>query len=130
MIENNVTLVINERDENKNIDEFKKENFPIIKKDDTSKQKKQEKRKKKPVYRNKKERQEEVKNIIIQLSDFNLNPKYEPIRKLYMLFKEYINEDRRIKINIPFPEINRRIKGLLAINKSEEVTIALINEKF
>ena len=29
----------------------------------------------------------------MQLSDFNLNPKYEPIKKLYMLFKEYINED-------------------------------------
>ena len=134
MTENNVTLIINEKidkNKDKNIDEFKKENFPIIKKGESSKEKKKEKRQKKePVYRNKKERQEEVKNIIMQLSDFNLNPKYEPIKKLYMLFKEYINEDRRIKVNIPFPEINRRIKGLLAISKNEEVTIALINEKF
>jgi len=132
MAENNVTLVINEKNEKdeKVDDEFKKENFPIIK-DKSSKEKKRQKReKKKPVYRNKKERQEEVKNIILQLSEFNLNPTYEPIKKLYILFKEYINEDRRIKINIPFPEINRRIKGLLAISKSEEVTIALINEKF
>ena len=131
MEENNVTLIINEKQQEKEKDEFKKENFPIIKKEKTSKEKKREKRQKKePVYRNKKERQEEVKNIIMQLSDFNLNPKYEPIKKLYMLFKEYINEDKRIKVNIPFPEINRRIKGLLAISKSEEVTIALINEKF
>ena len=129
MVENNVTLVINEKEVIEN-DEFKKENFPIKKQEDSSKKKKQKRQKKEPVYRNKKERQEEVKNIIIQLSDFNLNPTYEPIKKLYMLFKEYINEDRRIKINIPFPEINRRIKGLLATSKSEEVTIALINEKF
>ena len=109
MTEENVTLIINEKEQRENKDEFKKENFPIIKKDKSSKEKKREKREKKePVYRNKKERQEEVKNIILQLSDFNLNPKYEPIKKLYMLFKEYINEDRRIKVNIPFPEINRR----------------------
>lgn len=133
MTENNVTLIINEKidkNKDKNTDEFKKENFPIIK-EDSSKEKKREKREKKEhVYRNKKERQEEVKNIIIQMSDFNLNPKYEPIKKLYILFKEYINDDRRIKVNIPFPEINKRIKGLLAISKNEEVTIALINEKF
>ena len=128
MIENNIKLIITEKDkkekEEKEEKEKKKEIFKKYRKT------KRKKEKKKTVYRNKKERQNEVKNIILQLSDFKLNPTYEPIKKLYMLFKEYINEDRRIKINIPFPEINRRIKGLLAINKSEEVTIALINEKF
>ena len=44
--------------------------------------------------------------------------------------KEYINEGERITVNIPFPEINRRIKGILAISKREDVTIALLNEKF
>jgi len=47
-----------------------------------------------------------------------------------MKFKEYISKGERIIINIPFPEINRRIKGVLAINKTEDVTVALMNEKF
>ena len=94
------------------------------------KKKKGKKEKKAPEYRDKKERQEEVANILKQLSDFNLNPTYEPIKKLYQYFKQYISTGDRIIINIPFPEVNRRIKGVLAINKREEVTVALMNEKF
>ena len=91
---------------------------------------KTEKQKKKIVYRTKKERQGEVKVILNQLSKFDLNIKYEPIKKLYKLFKEYINEDRRLEVNIPFPEINRRIKGLLAIRVNENVWVNLKHEKF
>lgn len=95
-----------------------------------NKKRKQKKEKKAPEYRNKKERQEEIVNVIKQLSDFDLNPTYEPIKKLYQSFKEYIATGDRIIINIPFPEVNRRIKGVLAINKREDVTVALIKEKF
>ena len=91
---------------------------------------KKKKEKKEPQYRTREQRQEEVKNVMKQLSDFGLNMTYEPIKKLMILFKEYINEDKDIKVSIPFPEINRRIKGKLATNVKEEVTIALINEKF
>ena len=93
--------------------------------------KKGEKRvKKEIVYRTKEERQKEIKEILEKLSDFDLNINYEPIKKLYQKFKEYIQEGNRIEINIPFPEINRRIKGLLAISVREEVWINLKNEKF
>lgn len=94
------------------------------------KNRKLKKEKKPPEYRSKEERQEEVKNILKQLSEFQLNPTYEPVKKLYLKFQEYIREGQRLLVNIPFPEINRRIKGVLAINKREDVTIALINEKF
>ena len=94
------------------------------------KKQKEKKEKKAPEYRSKQERQNEVKHILEQLSDFQLNPTYEPVKKLYLKFKEYINEGERLTVNIPFPEINRRIKGVLAINKREDVTIALMNEKF
>ena len=86
--------------------------------------------KKEIIYRNEKERQEQVKNILIKLSEFQLNANYEPIQKLYKLFKEYIKEGQRIEVNIPFPDINRRIKGLLAISVREETWINLQNEKF
>ena len=93
--------------------------------------KKGEKRvKKQIVYRTKGERQNEVKEILNKLSDFDLNMTYEPIKKLYQKFKEYIQEGNRIEVNIPFPEINRRIKGILAISVREEVWINLRNEKF
>ena len=95
-----------------------------------NKKMKKKKEKKEPQYRTREQRQEEVKNVMQQLNDFNLNMTYKPIQKLMLLFKEYINEDKDIKVSIPFPEINRRIKGKLATNVKEEVTIALINEKF
>ena len=93
--------------------------------------KKSEKRvKKQIIYRTKEERQNEVKEILSKLSEFDLNLNYEPIKKLYEKFKEYIQDGNRIEVNIPFPEINRRIKGILAISVREEVWINLKNEKF
>lgn len=95
-----------------------------------NKKNKNKKLKKPQEYRTQNERKEEVKNVLKQLSDFQLNPTYEPVKKLYLKFKEYISTGDRLVVNIPFPEVNRRIKGVLAINKREDVTIALLNEKF
>ena len=93
------------------------------------KNKKGEKRVKKEIqYRTKEQRQEQVKEVLNKLTEFDLNITYEPVKKLYSLFKEYIQEDRRIEVNIPFPEIKRRIKGLLAISINEETWISLQNE--
>jgi hypothetical protein len=88
------------------------------------------KEKREIIYRTKEERQNEIKEILVKLSEFNLNIKYEPIQKLYTLFKEYIEEGKRIEVNIPFKEIKRRIKGLLAISTREETWINLQNENF
>ena len=95
-----------------------------------NKKKKVKREKKKIEYRTKKERQDEVTEILIQLTHFNLNMNYEPVKLLYKKLQEYIRDGNRIIINIPFPEISRRIKGILAISKNEDVTIALLNEKF
>ena len=52
-----------------------------------NKKKSKEKRiKKVPEYRSLTERKEEVKNILQQLSKFELTPAYEPVKKLYKLF--------------------------------------------
>ena len=93
-----------------------------------NKKRKRKKVKKEIVYRTKEQRQKEVKTILEQLSEFDLDSKYEPIKKLYGLFKTYIAEGNRMIVNIPFPEIKRRIKGLLAISINEEVWLKLEKE--
>ncbi len=95
-----------------------------------NKKTKKKKVKKEIVYRTKEQRQEEVKNILKQLSEFDLNIQYKPIKQLYLYFQTYITEGNRMLINIPFPEINRRIKGLLAISVNEDVWVKLEKEKF
>ena len=42
----------------------------------------------------------------------------------------YVNEGVRLEINIPFPSIDRRIRGVLATNMREAVWIKLETEKF
>ena len=86
--------------------------------------------KKEIVYRSKEERKQEVKKILEKLNHFQLTIAYDPIKKLYIFLKEYINDGKRLEINIPFPSINRRIKGLLAISVRENVWINLQHEKF
>jgi len=97
---------------------------------DNPKKHKKKKIKKHIQYRTKEQRAEEVKHILLQLTHFDLNMQYEPIKQLYKLFKIYINDAQRIYVSIPFPQINRRIKGLLPLNKKEHASIALIHETF
>ena len=120
----------NDKKENDKMENDKKVERKTSLRTNRKKNKKNKKIKKENVYRTKKERQEKVKKVIKQLSEFQLNISYKPNQKLYALFKEYIEEDKQIKINIPFPEINRRIKGLLSISKNEEVWVNLQHEKF
>ena len=94
------------------------------------KKNKPKKEKREIVYRTKEERQKEIREILKQLSKFELTPRYEPVKELYKQFKQYIDTGDRIEINIPFPMIKRRIKGLLAASVNEDVWIKLQNEKF
>jgi|TARA_B100001175_G_scaffold305646_1_gene302912 hypothetical protein len=96
----------------------------------SSKKKKGTKRIKVIEYRTLENRKNEVKELIKELTKFELNMKYEPVQKLYKEFKKYIDTGERIIINIPFPMINRRIKGILSNTVNEKVTIALKHEKF
>ena len=94
------------------------------------KNKKNKKEKKEIVFRTKEERKKEVEEVIKQLNEFELTIIYDPIKELFKLFKKYIDEGVDVKVNIPFPTINRRIKGKLSISANEEVNIGLMNEKF
>ena len=91
---------------------------------------KKEKKIKYENNRDKEERKKEIHAIILKLNELKLNNNYEAIQKLYKQFKIYIENGDRLIINIPFPEINKRIEGVLSINKNEEVAIRLKYEKF
>lgn len=76
----------------------------------------------------KNERTQAVRSIIEKLNEHQFNNTQKPIVELYKLFKKYISEGVRLEVNIPFPEINSRIKGLLAISSREEGYIKLVGE--
>ena len=82
------------------------------------------------IYRNKKERIDAVKPIIEKLNELQLTVQYEPIKELFSLIQEYINEGKQIIVNISFPMINKIIKGVLCDNIKEQVWIKLENEKY
>lgn len=76
------------------------------------------------------ERREASKNIIKQMNDLELTIRFEPVRQLMKLLNMYIKEGRRIEVNIPWPDINRRIRGVLATGKREDTYVMLKHEKF
>ena len=80
--------------------------------------------------RNTEDRKKISIEIINMLSDLGLSVSYEPIKKLYLILKKYNQEGNRTEVNIPFPEINRRIKGILPMSIKEEPTVRLVYEKF
>ena len=75
--------------------------------------------------RDKNYRQEENRKIIQSLCKLNLNPSYEPIKLLYKHLQNYLTSEERIKINISFPEIHKKIVGVLAVSDREETWIKL-----
>ena len=94
----------------------------------TDKKKKKDKMKdkiKNDRQRNEQERRFETLNIIYQLKQNNITSKYPAIRELLNKMHTYVVTGDRIEINIPFPEMNKRIKGVLASHKYEEVVIML-----
>tara|TARA_Y100000389_G_scaffold132769_1_gene130232 strand:- start:205 stop:492 length:288 start_codon:yes stop_codon:yes gene_type:complete len=94
------------------------------------KKKKEKKSKIEHIYRTIEERKNEVRKIKEVLDEHQLSIEYEPIKKLYNIMFNYIKTGERIIVNIPFPEINKRIEGVLAVNIREEVALRLKYEKF
>lgn len=86
--------------------------------------------KKNPILRTREERNIEVKIIITKLTKLELTIAYEPIKILFKIMQDYIDNGGKFKINIPFPMINRRIKGILPDAINEKCWIKLENEIF
>lgn len=84
--------------------------------------------KKNPILRTEEERKEEVRIIIDKLTDLHLTIAYDPIRQLFIIMKNYIKNGGRVQINIPFPMINKRIKGTLTDTINEPCCVKLEQE--
>lgn len=78
-------------------------------------------------YKTKEERQEQVRNIISEITKLGLSIQYQPVKELYECLRRYIEQGVAVKINIPFDEINRTIVGQLKIGKREECVVCLQN---
>jgi len=80
--------------------------------------------------RNKEERQTAIKPVLKKLSELHLDPiSYESIKILYKQIQTYIQIGERIELNIPFNEYNCTIKGVLALDKREQVWVKLETNK-
>jgi len=75
--------------------------------------------------RTKEERRIETNSIIKSLNELKINTGYSEVRELYKCIQSYVNDGIRKEIDIPFPAISRRIKGVLALNKKEKVWVKL-----
>ena len=82
------------------------------------------------VYRTLEQRKEEVRKIIDKLNELHLSVDYEPIKQFYNIMFNYIRTGERTIVNIPFPQMNKRIEGVLATNIREEVALRLKYEKY
>jgi hypothetical protein len=72
------------------------------------------------------ERKGEARDVIEGLSEMLLTTQYEAVRELMGNLKRYIDDGVRIEVDIPFPEVGRRIVGVLAVDHSEEVWIKMV----
>ena len=86
--------------------------------------------KKVPILRTDAERRYEVNIIIKKLSELQLTMAYDPIRELYIILNDYVKNGGKKLINIPFPLINKRIKGILSDTLNEECCIKLEHEVY
>ena len=84
--------------------------------------------KKNPILRTEEERRQEVHTIINKLTELELTVVYDPIKQLFIILQNYTKNGGTIDINIPFPMINKRIKGILPDTINEECWVKLIHE--
>ena len=71
------------------------------------------------------ERQGEIRTIIEKLTELQLTSQYESVKKIMQIFSIFIKEGGSFEINIPFPEIKKRFRGLLTDNKKYQIWVKL-----
>lgn len=71
------------------------------------------------------EREAEGRKIIEMLTSLDLTVAYAGVRDLLPVLARYVDEGERTEVSIPIPEIGRRIVGVLATSRREEVWLRL-----
>ena len=82
----------------------------------------------KPFHeRSKDERREQVRPIFEKLSELKLAAsEHDEIKQLFHIINAYVKTGDKQTINIAFPAINKRIKGVLEPNTSKDSCIRLV----
>lgn len=80
--------------------------------------------------RTKDERVRETRCIVNKLNELKLSIIHEPIRQLFEIMRTYIHEGTRQNIDIPMYMINKKIHGVLEIEKDKicRVRISCLTE--
>ena len=76
-------------------------------------------------FRTEQERRFETLNIIYQLKQNGLSSEFPAIKELLEKLNLYVLVGQRMVINIPFPEKQKLITGVLATHKREEVVVVM-----
>jgi len=82
----------------------------------------------KPFHeRSKDERREQVRPIFEKLTELKLTAsKHDEIKELFQIIGTYVKTGDKQTINIAFPAINKRMKGVLEPNTSKDSCIRLV----
>lgn len=76
--------------------------------------------------RSKEQRQNEIKIIIKKLNELHLTTAYDGIKLLFKYMNEYKDATEAITIDIPCPELNISIKGILEVDLKKKVWVKLV----
>ena len=71
------------------------------------------------------EREAESRKIMEMLTSLDLTMTYAGVRRLLPILARYVDKGERTEVSIPIPEIGRRIVGVLATSRREEVWLRL-----
>jgi hypothetical protein len=77
------------------------------------------------LMRTAEEREEEVHKIMDTLTTLGLTATYSAVRELLPILSAYARDGVRTPISIEVPEVGRRMVGVLAASKREEVWLRL-----
>lgn len=75
--------------------------------------------------RTKEEREAEARTIMRKLTDLGLTVSYGGVRELLPMLADYVAEGIRREVNIHINEIKRRLVGVLAVSRREQVWLKL-----
>lgn len=75
--------------------------------------------------RTKEEREKESRKIMETLTSLGLTAAYPAVQRLLPMLSVYVEKGERIEVDIEAPDIQRRVLGVLATSRREEVWLKL-----